>query len=159
MANLTYLTLNGQTQGLISAGCSSLDSIGNKAQIGNIDKIMVYSMKHTLSRDQNVNHHEVTILKPIDKSSPLLGKAITDNEILTCDLELYRTNKVGMGECYYKVKLTGARITNIDFIVPHSILESEAEAQERVSFSYETITWEHCIAGTSAYSLWNERVY
>ena len=159
MANLTYLTLNGQTQRLISGGCSSMDSIGNKAQIGRIDQIMVYSMKHTLSRAQNVNHHVVTLLKPIDKSTPLLGKAISDNEIMTCDLELHRINKTGMGECYFKVKLTGARVTNIDFIVPHSILESNAEAQERVSFSYETITWEHCIAGTSAYSLWNERVY
>ncbi len=33
MANLVYLTLNGELQGLISAGCSSLDSIGNKAQL------------------------------------------------------------------------------------------------------------------------------
>jgi type VI secretion system Hcp family effector len=33
MANLVYLTLNGQLQGLISAGCSSLASIGNKAQV------------------------------------------------------------------------------------------------------------------------------
>lgn len=159
MASLTYLTLNGQTQGLISGGCSSLDSIGNKAQIGHVDQIMVYGVQHALSRAQSVNHHEVTILKPIDKSSPLLGKAITDNEILTCDLEINRTNRTGMSECFYKVKLTGARITHIDFIVPHSILESEAEAQEKVSFSYETITWEHCVAGTSAYSLWNERVF
>jgi len=31
MTNFVYLTLNGYLQGLISAGCSSLDSIGNKA--------------------------------------------------------------------------------------------------------------------------------
>ena len=31
MANLIYLTLNGEKQGLISAGCCSLDSVGNKA--------------------------------------------------------------------------------------------------------------------------------
>jgi len=81
MASLTYLTLNGQTHGLISGGCSSIDSIGNKAQIGHINQIMVYSLKHTLSRAQNVNHHELTILKPIDKSTPLLGKAIPPDNI------------------------------------------------------------------------------
>ncbi len=32
MANMSYLSLSGETQGLISAGCSTLDSIGNKAQ-------------------------------------------------------------------------------------------------------------------------------
>lgn len=29
MANLTYLTLNGQTRGLISGGCYFMDSMGN----------------------------------------------------------------------------------------------------------------------------------
>lgn len=31
MANISYLSLSGETQGLISAGCSTLDSVGNKA--------------------------------------------------------------------------------------------------------------------------------
>lgn len=30
MANISYLSLSGETQGLISAGCSTLDSVGNK---------------------------------------------------------------------------------------------------------------------------------
>ncbi|HFO4351927.1 TPA: type VI secretion system tube protein Hcp, partial [Escherichia coli] len=28
-----------------------------------------------------------------------------------------------------------------------------------VSFSYESIIWEHCSAGTSAYSLWEDRLF
>ncbi|HAB6166476.1 TPA_asm: type VI secretion system tube protein Hcp, partial [Salmonella enterica subsp. enterica serovar Dublin] len=52
MANLIYLTLNGEKQGLISAGCCSLDSIGNKAQLLHLDHIMVYELTHGLSRDQ-----------------------------------------------------------------------------------------------------------
>ncbi|MEW7312124.1 Hcp family type VI secretion system effector [Buttiauxella gaviniae] len=159
MANLAYLTITGQLQGKISAGCSSLSSIGNKAQLAHIDQIMVYSVLHAMSRAQNVNHQGMVIIKPIDKSSPLLAKAINDNEILVCDLDLYRTNKVGMNDLYYKIKLTGARITNCEFILPHSLLDNGAEPQEKITFSYETITWEHCDAGTSAYSLWNERVF
>ncbi|HBB5124697.1 TPA: type VI secretion system tube protein Hcp, partial [Escherichia coli] len=42
MANLIYLTLNGDNQGLISSGCSSQPSIGNKAQTAHIDQIMIY---------------------------------------------------------------------------------------------------------------------
>ncbi len=41
MSDLIYLTLKGQKQGLISAGCSSIDSIGNKGQLGHIDQILV----------------------------------------------------------------------------------------------------------------------
>ncbi len=32
MSNLIYATIKGKNQGLISAGCSTFDSIGNKYQ-------------------------------------------------------------------------------------------------------------------------------
>lgn len=74
MANPVYLTLNGELQGLISSGCSSMPSIGNKAQIAHQDQIMVMSLSHGLSRAQNVNHQELTITKPVDKSSPFWAR-------------------------------------------------------------------------------------
>ncbi|WP_330985204.1 MULTISPECIES: type VI secretion system tube protein TssD [Enterobacterales] len=80
MSDLVYLTLNGRQQGLISSGCASVSSIGNKAQLTHVDQIVVYALKHALSRVQNVNHQELSIVKPLDKSSPLLGKAINDDE-------------------------------------------------------------------------------
>ncbi len=42
MADIIYLTLNGNNQGLISAGCSSYDSIGNRYQNNHSDEILVY---------------------------------------------------------------------------------------------------------------------
>ncbi|MFU2315784.1 type VI secretion system tube protein TssD [Rahnella sp. PCH160] len=119
MAHLIYLTLNGQTHGLISAGCSSQDSIGNKAQIAYQDQIMVYDLSHAISREENANHHPVFITKPIDKSSLLLCKSVSENEILTCDFDVHRINKFGINELFYKFKLTKARITNIEVIFPN----------------------------------------
>lgn len=159
MANMSYLTLNGEQQGLISGGCSSQDSIGNKAQLSHADQIMVTSLKHGLSRDQNVNHLTLAFSKPVDKSSPLLGQAITENECLTCDFEFYRTNRAGLDELYYKLKLTNARISDITLNVPHTINDGQGQPEETVSLTYESIVWDHCIAGTSAYSLWSERIY
>ncbi len=159
MANSIYLTLNGQKQGLLSAGCCSLDSIGNKAQIAHLDQIMVYELTHSISREQNVFHHPVIIKKPIDKSSPLLGKAISENEILTCDFDVYQTNRFGINELYYKIKLTKARMADIHLTLPNTSHDNNEQPYESISFSYETITWEHNTAGTSAYSLWNDRVF
>ena len=150
MANPVYLTLNGELQGLISSGCSSMPSIGNKAQIAHQDQIMVTSLSHGLSRAQNVNHQELTITKPVDKSSPLLGKAISENECLTCDFVFYRTNRFGVNN---------ARLSNIGLTVPHTINDSPGQPEESVSFTYESINWEHIVAGTSAYSLWSERIF
>ncbi len=44
MAYPTYLVLKGKSQGLISAGCSSQDSIGNRYQIGHEDEIQVIGL-------------------------------------------------------------------------------------------------------------------
>lgn len=159
MAGLIYLSLTGTQQGLISAGCLSQASVGNKAQLAHSDQIFILSLAHTLSREQNVNHHDVTIIKPIDKSSPLLAKAISENESLSCTFDFYRTDRTGCNERYYQIKLTDAHIAGLDLHVPHNIHHSGEEVQERVSFVYKSITWEHCIAGTSAYSLWEERIF
>ncbi len=44
MANIIYLTLKGKKQGLISAGCGSLNSIGNNYQHGHENEIFIYSL-------------------------------------------------------------------------------------------------------------------
>ena len=159
MAGLVYLSLVGEIQGLISSGCLSQASVGNKAQIAHSDQILVFALSHTLSRERNVNHHNVTLVKPLDKSSPLLAKAITDNESLSCEFDFYRTDKSGCMECYYRLKLTDARIAELDLHIPHSVSQNGKEAQERVSFSYKSISWEHVNAGTSTYSLWEENIF
>ncbi|OCQ52702.1 Major exported protein [Photorhabdus australis subsp. thailandensis] len=61
MSNLIYLTVKGQNQGLISAGCGRRDSIGIKAQNGHEDQIFVYSLQHLMTRKQNVSHQPVII--------------------------------------------------------------------------------------------------
>ncbi|VED12128.1 putative type VI secretion system protein [Escherichia coli] len=71
---------------------------------------------------------------------PLLGKAISENECLTCDFVFYRTNRFGINEPYYKLKLTNARISNIGLTVPHTINDSPGQPEESVSFTYESIT-------------------
>jgi len=159
MANLIYLQLDGKLQGLISAGCSSEESIGNKAQLIHYDQIMVMGLTHSITREQNVNHQSITIIKPLDKSSPLLGNAISENESLTCEFSFYRTTKAGMNECYYKVKLINARIAAIHLQIPHTLNDSEGQPEESIELTYESISWEHCIAGTSAYSLWSDRIF
>ncbi len=72
MANLIYLKLTGIKQGLISAGCSSADSIGNKCQLAHEDEIFVYELINRITRQDNVSLTPVEIRKPIDKAPHLL---------------------------------------------------------------------------------------
>ncbi|CAQ83014.1 MULTISPECIES: Hcp family type VI secretion system effector [Photorhabdus] len=159
MANSIYVTIRGKKQGLISAGCSSYDSIGNKYQIGHEDQIFVLSFEHDITREQNVNHQPVRFVKPIDKSSPLLGIAISDNEELELLFEFYRTSSIGAQEKYYSVMITKATIKSFSVLYPHSVTHADNQPEEMLSISYQNITWKHYIAGTSGYSICEDRVY
>lgn len=87
MASHGYITIKGRTQGLISAGCSSQESIGNKCQAGHTDEIMVLALNHGMANIGNVDrstHGPIVITKNIDKSSPLLAQALTNREMIDC---------------------------------------------------------------------------
>ncbi len=74
MSNLIYLSVTGEKQGLISAGCSSLDSIGNKYQSAHENEIFVYELVNNISREENISLLPVEIRKPIDKATPLFAR-------------------------------------------------------------------------------------
>lgn len=159
MANNIYLSLTGEQQGLISDGCSSYDSIGNSYQASHRDQILIYELSHAISREQNVNHQSVTFKKPIDKSSPLLASAITNNEKMEAVFEAYRTDRYGIQTLFYRIKLIKATIGDISFVSPNSLTHNDAQPIETISLRYESITWEHVLAGTSSYSLWEDRIF
>ncbi|MDE9466317.1 Hcp family type VI secretion system effector [Xenorhabdus bovienii] len=158
MSYMIYLTLNGKKQGLISAGCSTLDSIGNRYQKGHEDQIQVLSLNHAISRQQNVSHQPIQFIKPIDKSSPLLAMAIDSNESLNGGFIFYRTSQTGQLELFYEVKITEATITDISCVYPHSINDHDMMPYEKATLNYKSISWNHVTAGTSAYSIWEDRI-
>ncbi|QIZ52678.1 Hcp family type VI secretion system effector [Dickeya zeae] len=156
MSHLIYLTLEGSQQGLISSGCSTFDSIGNRYQSGHEDQIQVLGLSHSITREDNIAHHPIQLTKPIDKSSPLLGMSITSNEKLTASFFFYRTNSAGQLEIFYELKLIDARIVDVSSSYPHSINSNEALPYEIVRLKYKSIEWSHKTAGTSGYSIWND---
>ncbi|PHM40250.1 hypothetical protein Xmau_02006 [Xenorhabdus mauleonii] len=153
MSYIIYLSLKGKKQGLISAGCSTPESIGNRYQKGREDQIQVLSLNHTMSRDQNVNHQPVSFVKPIDKSSPLLAMAIDGNELLDASFMHYRTSTMGQLEFFYEIKLASATIVDISYNYPHSINDNGAIPHEVVMLDYKSISCNHIAAGTSGYSI------
>ncbi|MBK3476984.1 Hcp family type VI secretion system effector [Pseudomonas sp. MF6751] len=157
MANHGYMTISGKSQGLISAKCSTQDSIGNKWQEGHCDEIMVLSFHHNMANRGNVrasSHGPIAITKNIDKSSPLLAVALSNREELNCVINFYRIAQSGWHEKYYSVDIRGCIITDLTVDVPHSVLHIDAEAQEHVALKYREIIWTHHKAGTSGFSTW-----
>mgnify|MGYP000297521561 CR=1 FL=1 len=159
MAFLSYMSLTGNRQGLISAGCSSEPSIGNRYQASHCDEIMVLSFEHLLSNhdnSRNASHSPVKLTKLLDKSTPLLAQALHAREIVKCLFNFYRVNPVGHHEKYFSIKLTGGLIVQHEIDIPHSVLMTDQDAQEYVSIRYRDILWRHHAAGTSGYAAWGE---
>lgn len=159
MASHGYMTITGKAQGLISAGCSSQDSIGNKCQVGHTDEIMVLALNHSMANIGNIKHAThgpIVITKNVDKSSPLLAQALTNREELKCTISFFRTSQYGAQEKFYTIELQGGQIADLMLDLPHAVLQSDAEAQEQLSIRYRRIAWTHHLAGTSGVSYWGE---
>ncbi|WNN46865.1 Hcp family type VI secretion system effector [Siccibacter colletis] len=156
MANIIHLSVTGNKQGLISSGCGTEKSIGNKWQKGHEDEIFIYEVNNTVSCEDNISFHPLSIRKPIDKATPLLLQALNGKESLDCSFNFYRTSSNGGNELYFRIKLTKARVKEINYIYPNSITHNELQPQEVVLFSFATITMEHIIANTSSWASWKD---
>ena len=159
MANHGYMKITGKAQGLISSGCSTQDSIGNKCQTAHKDEIMVLSYTHNMANIGNANkptHNPVIITKNVDKSSPLLAQALSSREEINCIINFYRISPFGLQEKFYTVEIRGGMVTDLTLDMPHVVLQNDVEPQEHVAIRYQDIIWTHHLAGTSGYSSWWE---
>ena len=157
MAHTAYLTINGETQGLISSGCNTQDSMGNKCQLSHVDEITVLSTEYSMTKSAGgagSNNAPVVITKCIDKASPLIAAAFSRQEPMDCTIKFYRTNDRGGNENYYTIDLKKALIVSCDFSQPHTVSSHKEDMHETISFTYKEIIWNHNIAGTMGYATW-----
>jgi type VI secretion system secreted protein Hcp len=157
-----FVSVEGQTQGLISGGAGTEDSVGSMYVVGHEDEIFALGFGHniTIPRDPQSGqptgsrvHNPLRIYKFFDKASPLLYQALVTGEPLTkVELKFYRTSTVGAQEHFYTITLEDAVISDIS----SSVITTSDGVQERevVSFSYRKITWTNEITGTASSDDW-----
>jgi type VI secretion system secreted protein Hcp len=89
-------------------------------------------------------HKPLQIIKHTDRSSPMLYKLLCEKiTINQAVLEFFSYNKSGIEELKYKVKITNAKIVQLDFNTPtvsNSHYHHE-KISECIFLSYETIGW------------------
>lgn len=160
MPTPAYLTIQGTSQGLITAGALSKESVGNIHQSGHNDKILVQALSHGMYIPPEGSyrmHKPLVITKIIDKSSPLINSALVNAEHLeVCRLDFYRTAAEGVQEHYYTMELEEALIIAADVTMPHCNDPSKAYLghMEEIHITYRKITWTHHIAGTESADQW-----
>jgi len=170
MPTPAYLSVKGSTQGDITSGAMTADSVANLSQSSHENEALVLAVRHDVKiptdpqsgapTGQRV-HTPVIITKVFDKSSPMLYKALTNNEILDeVTIKWYRPTAASGMEHYFTHKLEKATVVDIKAFMPNCQDPSQAHFThlEEVSFAYKKITWTHVIAKTEQSDDWTTAV-
>jgi type VI secretion system secreted protein Hcp len=103
-------------------------------------------------------HKPLTVVKAIDKATPLLYQALVNNETLSSvELKFYRTpERGGAPEHYYTISLQNASISSLRNWKPNTrdLSADRAGDLEEVSFTYQKITWTFVDGGITAEDDW-----
>ncbi|MDZ4893368.1 type VI secretion system tube protein Hcp [Escherichia coli] len=133
-----YISITGQTQGNITAGAFTADSVGNIYVQGHEDEMLVQEFLHN-----------VTV--------PLMYNALASGEMLpTTELHWWRTSVEGKQEHYFTTRLTDSTIVDMKLHMPHCQDPAKREFTQllEVSLAYRKIEWEHVKSGTSGADDW-----
>ena len=104
-------------------------------------------------------HDPIVIVKRIDKSSPLLAKALCLNEVIEGVFKFFRPNPTGDGttEQFYTIKITKGRVASHKQWVPDTINPASTNAPplEEVSFVFHSIEWTFTDGGVTHADTWD----
>jgi type VI secretion system secreted protein Hcp len=105
-------------------------------------------------------YEPIKILKRIDKSSPLLAKALCNNEIIEGTFKFFRPSPTGDGttQQFFTIEISEGRVAGIKRVVPNAIdpASSSEPPLEEVGFVFHTITWTYEEGGIQHTDNWRE---
>ena len=135
-----YLKLNG----------SDIQGEGPPGPSGTPIECFAYEQAATSPRDAATGkmsgrrqYQPITVRKRIDKATPLLAKALSQNELAEATFRFFRTAPGGQRVHVYTVEIHNAYITSRKDVVASTVDAATASlpAYEEVAFVFGSITW------------------
>lgn len=170
MPTPAYISIEGVSQGNITAGSFTAESVGNVYVEGHEDEILVQEVKHnvTVPTDPQSGqpagqrrHRPFLFTCALNRSVPMIYNALVSGEALPkVEVKWYRTSLEGKQEHFFTSKLTDAIIVDVDLNMPHAQDSASSDVTQllTVSLAYRKIEWEHTTAGTSGSDDWRTPV-
>jgi type VI secretion system secreted protein Hcp len=160
MSTPAYIAITGKTQGNITQGAFTADSVGNIYQEGHEDQILVQEIKHRVTTPTDPQsgqpsgqrvHKPFVFTCDLNKAIPLLYQALA---------QWFRTSLEGKQEHFFTTQLEDAIVVDINTVLPHAQDGSKSGYTQliEVSLAYRKITWTHAVAGTEASDDWRKPV-
>ncbi|RLB17264.1 MAG: type VI secretion system tube protein Hcp [Deltaproteobacteria bacterium] len=162
MAMTVHLFLKANGQDI--KGDSSITSMGREESI----ECLSFSDSVRTAREASSGvasgertYEPIRITKRIDKSSPLLAKALVNNEAVEGEFKFYRPNPAGDGttEHFFTIEIQEGRIASITRVSPDVIDPASANEPptEEVSFVFGYVRWTYEPDGVEHIDHWSER--
>lgn len=167
MAYDIFVTIEGATQGQMATGCNTSDSMGSGFTAAHEDEIRVYKFLEGMQVGVDPQsgelegsrlHKPASILKPLDKASPLLRQALATKEACTIELTMTWDNADG-GKNTFTIKWSEARFCDFELVAPgYDFPDIQPNrVVEEWKFTARKIEWSHDSASTSASDDWSDR--
>lgn len=106
-------------------------------------------------------YEPITIRKRIDKSSPLIAKALCNNEKIDAVFKFFRPSPTGDGttEQFFTVEISDGRVSHIKRVSPDTIDPASATEPptEEIGFVFHTITWTYEEGGITHEDNWKNQ--
>lgn len=103
-------------------------------------------------------YEPILIRKRIDKSSPLLAKALVENQEIEGKFQLFRPNPLGDGttEQFFTIEIKKGRIASLRQLVPDTLVPATASDPplEEVTFLFHSIIWTYTDGGITHEDTW-----
>jgi len=106
-------------------------------------------------------YEPLIIRKRIDKSTPLIAKALTDNEVIEGVFKFFRPSPTGDGttQQFYSVAIKSGRIASFMQISPDSSQPANSTMAEfeEIGFVFHTIKWTYTDGGVEHEDTWDQQ--
>jgi len=161
MAETVHLYL--KANGIDVTGESTQTSLGRENSIECLyfqDSVRTAREKGSGMATGRRTYDPLVFRKRIDKSSPLLAKALCNNEVIEGTFKFFRPSPAGDGttQQFFTVEVAEARIAHITRVSPDTIdpASSVEPPTEEVGVVFHTITWTYEDGGVVHTDNWRE---
>jgi type VI secretion system secreted protein Hcp len=157
MALNAYLSIVAEKQGPIRGSVTQKGREGTIMVIGAMHEVVCPRDPASGQPTGKRAHKPFTVLKELDRSTPLLFNVLCHNEIIrSWELQFWRPSPTGVERQHYTVRLVNANISSIHFKQPNNRIAKLAQfpQYEEVSFTYQKIEWLWTEGGIMASDDW-----
>lgn len=159
MALPVYISMTGENQGEFDAGGVRKGREKWMEGLSIEHEIIVPTDRLSGMATGNRVHGALHFTKEIDKSSPMIMKALVNAETITEVLiRFFRPSRSGAEEEFYSIKLADAQITGVQTLLPHVHTHGNEKPQEKISLRYGEIEWTYKDGNIVANDKWKEPV-